>query len=198
MVMVSAGGWSPRISLEEGALENGNPKRAATTDAEKGPDQEPPRRTRGGVGRVTLKEAKKATPKGSPFRLPKDAASGRIESCFVIDLDEARKRLRGGHIPPKHPPKILATLDLAERWQARLDAGGVNRADLAREHQVSRARVTQVLKLLNLHPTILRWVREHPRAGSEHRLRPLLDLSPRAQLLEAEGALAGFATRDTA
>lgn len=91
----------------------------------------------------------------------------------------------------------MATLDLAESWQARLDGGGVNRADLAREYLVSRARVTQVLKLLNLHPAILRWVREHPRSGSEHRLRPLLDLPGREQLREAERVLAGFTGRAT-
>ena len=130
--------------------------------------------------------------------LPKEAASGRIESSFVIDLDSARKRLSGGHLQAKRPPKILATLRLAEEWRDRLAAGGVNRADLAREHQISRARVTQVLKLLNLHPSILAWVREKPRLASEHRLRPLLNLPLQQQMVEAERRVPGFASRETA
>ncbi len=132
------------------------------------------------------------------FWLPKEAASKRMMSCFVIDLESARKRLRGGQMQPKSPPKILATLRLAEQWRDRLAVGEVNRADLAREHQISRARVTQVLKLLELHPTILDWVREHPREASEHRLRPLLNLPPQRQLVEAPRRLAGFGAPETA
>jgi len=121
-----------------------------------------------------------------------------MTSCFIIDLDSARKRLRGGQLRPKPPPKILATLKLAQEWSNRLEAGGVNRADLAREHQISRARVTQVLKLLTLHPTILDWVREHPRQASEHRLRPLLNLPAQHQMVEAARRLSGFGASETA
>lgn len=82
-------------------------------------------------------------------------------------------------------PKILDTLDLAEAWRARLEAGDVNRADLARENGVSRARVTQVMALLDVHPRILEWVRESPGAVSERQLRPLMRLPQRQQLRTA-------------
>jgi len=71
-------------------------------------------------------------------------------------------------------PKILDTLDLAEAWRVRLETGEVNRADLARENGISRARVTQVMAILNVHPQILEWMRENP--VSERRLRPLMRL----------------------
>lgn len=123
--------------------------------------------------------------KGQRFRwpswLPKEAASGRIESSLVIDLERARNRLRGGRSRAKRRPKILETLDLAEAWQRRLEAGGVKRADLAREHGVSRARVTQILKLVRLTPELRDWVRAHPMLGAERRLRHLLNMTPQGQ-----------------
>ena len=63
----------------------------------------------------------------------------------------ARKR------KPKEPrvPKIVATLKQAMAFQARLDSGEVlSQADLARETGMSRARITQILNLLKLHPRI--------------------------------------------
>ena len=74
----------------------------------------------------------------------------------------------------------------AEDWKRLLDAGGVNQADLARLHGLSRARVTQSLNLLKLHPSILEYIR-HPASGSDLRLterkvRPLIRLTPDEQL----------------
>ncbi len=52
--------------------------------------------------------------------------------------------------PPKLYPNPIA---LAQAWQLRLDAGAVkSRADLARQLGVSRAHVTQVLRLLLIAP----------------------------------------------
>jgi hypothetical protein len=136
----------------------------------------------------------------SPFRerkglskwLPQQGSSGRIVETVVIDLAEARKRLRPAPRRQKRKPKIHETLALAEAWGARLEAGGVNRADLARERGVSRARVSQILKLLSLHPAIRAFAVAHPALASEHRLRPLLRLSPKRQLAAARRSLPRF------
>jgi len=125
--------------------------------------------------------------------LPGGDPSANLRSTFVIDLGEARKRLRGGGLGEEARPKILETLELAEAWERRFRRGGVNRADLAREHGVSRARVTQVLKLRQLHPELVAWVRENPGLVSERRLRPLLEMAPAAQLRAARAL--GFARR---
>jgi hypothetical protein len=117
----------------------------------------------------------------------------------VVDFCEAKQRLR-----PKErvwgPPPIQATLALAEELRGRLRAGEVNQADLARLYGVSRARVTQVLLLLKLHPAILDFLRglppePHARLYTERRLRPLLHLEPRGQLRRASLMLRDFAVR---
>jgi hypothetical protein len=46
--------------------------------------------------------------------------------------------------PGPHP------LHIAKKFQNQLEAGSVNKADLARQHGMSRARVTQIMNLLNL------------------------------------------------
>jgi hypothetical protein len=73
-----------------------------------------------------------------------------------------------------------------------------NQADLARLYGVSRARVTQVLLLLKLHPAILDFLRRlppgpHARLYTERRLRPLLHLEPHRQLRRARLVLRDFA-----
>ncbi len=77
----------------------------------------------------------------------------------------------------------------------------VNQADLARLYAVSRARVTQVLLLLKLHPAILDFLRglppgPHARLYTERRLRPLLHVEPRSQLRRASLVLKDFAVRE--
>ncbi len=55
---------------------------------------------------------------------------------------------------PVHP------LKKALEWQAMLSANpDLNRADIARINGISRARVTQVMKLLELDSTILEYVK---------------------------------------
>lgn len=73
-------------------------------------------------------------------------------------------------------------LDLAESFQEQLDRGVVNnRAELARLHGFSRARVTQLMGLLRLAPEIGAELRGRAAAGervpSERRLRVLFDFS---------------------
>jgi len=114
-----------------------------------------------------------------------------MESGFVIDLGKARERLRGGDQAVSRTPRLLASLALAEELRARLEVDGVNRAELAREHGITRARVTQLLALLSLPAEVLAWIRErgeHEPRLSERRLRPLLSLT-RVQQLRAVAAL---------
>ena len=52
-------------------------------------------------------------------------------------------------------PHIVRLVRLAEEFQAKLDVGDVNRqAELARFYCMTRARVSQLMKLLSLHPEI--------------------------------------------
>ena len=53
------------------------------------------------------------------------------------------------------PPRIVELLAQAEEFQRLLDSGeAASRADLARRFTMSRARVTQILNLLLLDPSL--------------------------------------------
>ena len=68
------------------------------------------------------------------------------------------------------PPRVTCLLALAHRFEALVRSGEVkDHADLARAGHVSRARVSQIMKLLMLAPSIQeRLLRLPPRsAGSE-------------------------------
>ncbi len=58
------------------------------------------------------------------------------------------------HEPKREPPKLYRNpVLLAQEWQRRLDSSEVcSRAALARELGVTRAHVTQVLRLLSIAP----------------------------------------------
>jgi hypothetical protein len=91
---------------------------------------------------------------------------------------------------------------LAEEFRRQLDAGAVNQSGLAQRHGLTRARVTQVLNLLRLHPTIIDFLRgmtprPHARLFTERRVRPLLRLEPTDQLKVARDLLPGFAPERT-
>jgi hypothetical protein len=94
---------------------------------------------------------------------------------------------------------VVGHLKLAERFQALLDSGeATNRAWLARQHGLTRARVTQLLDLLKLAPGILDYVRNLPpgtpdRLVTERNLRPLVRMSMLTQLREAAKLVPGFA-----
>lgn len=84
-----------------------------------------------------------------------------------MDLDAFRKRRRPREL--KLPP-VVRHLELAESFLNKLAAGEVaTRAELARQHGLTRARVTQLLDLLKLDPAILDYVRNLP-AGTHERL----------------------------
>ncbi len=115
----------------------------------------------------------------------------------VIDFFEAKKRMKPQQ-KAWQPPPIQRTLALAEDFRRQLDAGGVNQSGLAQRHGLTRARVTQVLNLLRLHPIILDFLRgmtpgPYARLFTERRVRPLLPLDPAVQVREARTLLPGFA-----
>jgi DNA-binding CsgD family transcriptional regulator len=129
--------------------------------------------------------------------LPRGDSSGRIASGFVIDLGKARERLRGGDPAVSRTPRLMASLALAQEIVARLSAGGVSRAALAREYGITRARVTQLLALLSLPDEVLGWIREQGAREpqlSERRLRPLLRESKAQQLRAMAALFASFRT----
>jgi len=93
---------------------------------------------------------------------------------------------------------MVGHLKLAEEFQHLLDSGvAPNRAWLARQYELTRARVTQLLSLLLLHPDILDYVRTLPtgtpeRSVTEKKLRTLTRLPASQQLARAARMLTGF------
>jgi cell division inhibitor SulA len=128
--------------------------------------------------------------------LPSGACSKNFESEFVLDLDAFRKRKRPREL--KLPP-VVGHLRLGERFQTLLDANEApSRAWLARQHGLTRARVTQLMSLLQLHPDILGFVRSLPagppeRSITEKQLRELVKLDLPDQIEAARRRLVGFA-----
>jgi len=56
-------------------------------------------------------------------------------------------------------PRIIEALNRARDWQRMIDAGEVkNAAQIARDHDVTRARVSQVMTLLRLAPEIVEYI----------------------------------------
>ena len=70
--------------------------------------------------------------------------------------------------PPKRPP-VVEALRRARDYQRRIaTAEAKDRADLARQLGFSRARMTQVLYLMELVPEIQRWVEADLGAPAGH------------------------------
>ena len=129
-------------------------------------------------------------------KLPNTSSSTNFESGYVIDLGKARKRLRPKRL---EPPTVVKRLAQAEEWQRQIDAGEVNhRAEISHREGVSRARVTQIMHLLRLHPYLLDYVGslgpETPeRMVTERMLRPLSAIPSHQQVEVARFRLPGFA-----
>ena len=90
---------------------------------------------------------------------------------------------------------IVRQLALAEELRALLDSGDVNQSGLAHLYGLTRARVTQLLNLLKLHPAILAHLRRADRFTnrlSERALRPLAYLPPEEQVRQARRVLRDF------
>jgi hypothetical protein len=100
---------------------------------------------------------------------------------------EARRRSKPKPAPTE-PPLIVKLLAKAEAWQADLDAGRVkNRAALAARERTSAVRVSQILRLLELEPSIRAWIRSLPpgtpaRYVAERQLRGIAAMPATAQM----------------
>lgn len=90
---------------------------------------------------------------------------GRITTRSTIHfahVRRGRKELRRGEAPPAPPPsvfgrvpRIARLMALALRFQRLVESGSVrDYAELARLGHVTRARMTQIMNLLNLAPDI--------------------------------------------
>ena len=96
---------------------------------------------------------------GSSRWRPNPDTSANFSGRFHVD---ARRRSKPKPVPTE-PPLIVKLLAKAEAWHADLDAGHVkNRAALAVRERTSTVRVTQILRLLELEPSIQRWIRSLP------------------------------------
>lgn len=94
-----------------------------------------------------------------------EGRDGRITARSTIHFGRAprgRKELRRGEAPPAPPPpvfgrvpRIARLMALAIRMQRLVESGEVrDYAELARLGHVTRARMTQIMNLLNLAPDI--------------------------------------------
>jgi hypothetical protein len=91
--------------------------------------------------------------------LPSSVSSENFVSTLVIDLARRRKFKPDA---PLRLPSGTAALARAEALQRELEAGGLRRADLARRHGLTRARITQILGLLTLDPAVREFVSSRP------------------------------------
>lgn len=128
--------------------------------------------------------------------LPTLAQRENFLAAFELTGNERRKWRRSKRIGP---PKVVRFLAMAEEFQALLEGGTVrSRAELARRNDLQRARVTQLMGLLELHPAIRDFVRGlgenvPDRAVTERKLKELMPLAHEVQLSVALKKLPGFA-----
>lgn len=122
---------------------------------------------------------------------------GTLTRCVSTDrvVNATAKAPRSANLPRQtRTPRIVELLRTAQEWRRQLDAGEVtSQAEMARREGVTRARVTQILGLLRLAPSVLVRLSSLPAgvgrsAITEHALRPVLrieDHLQQAQCVEA-------------
>jgi hypothetical protein len=106
----------------------------------------------------------------------------RPKSAIVSPLPLERNR----------PPRVTCLLALAHRFEGLVQSGKLrDYADLARAGLVSRARISQILKLLTLAPSIQEFILEMPPriAGKEGLTERDLRKIVREPLWDRQGAL---------
>lgn len=95
--------------------------------------------------------------------------------------------------PQKIPktPRVVELLRKAIEWQGHLESGkGIIQADIARREGLSRARVTQIMGLLNLAHDIQKYILSMPEAVgrpavTERSLRQIMKLTESKKQLES-------------
>jgi hypothetical protein len=89
----------------------------------------------------------------------------------------------------KKSPPAPHPLNIAKQFQQQLETESVNKAELARRHGMSRARVTQIMNLLNLESRIkeeiLNMSQPEQRYFTERKLRKIAGLSSAKKQLQA-------------
>ncbi len=101
--------------------------------------------------------------------------------------------------PPKAPrvPRVKELLLQAREWQKMLNSGEVrNQAEIAQREGITRARVTQIMHLLNLAPEIQDHILNMPKSSqrppiTDRALRPITQINDHHEQLEAFQELRG-------
>jgi len=96
--------------------------------------------------------------KRGPFRPLLDFWLARLDNCKNLS-DSFQYKSNSLKTKPsskvkKKSPAGPHPLHIAKKFEKQLEAGSVNKAELARRHGMSRARVTQIMNLLNLESRI--------------------------------------------
>jgi hypothetical protein len=117
-----------------------------------------------------------------PIRIIEDGQVGnltrQIEADQVVSVVPLTRCNLNPLMGPK-TPRVTELLRKAIEWRHQLDAGEVrNRAEISRREGITRARVTQILRLMRLHPEIRENILSTPDAAhrrpiTERGLRPL-------------------------
>lgn len=105
------------------------------------------------------------------------------------------QRIFDAGVGPLEVPPIRKMLERAEEIKRLLDEAGSNRAGLARKLHLTRPRVTQLMKLLDLHPMIREYIKSLPpgtpeRMVTERGLRRIVE-----EPLDKQIGLAGEVVR---
>jgi DNA-binding transcriptional MocR family regulator len=93
-------------------------------------------------------------------------------------------------------PRVVELLSKAIKWQGLLKSGQIpSQAEIARQAGLTRARVTQILSLLNLAPKIQEYILSMPKTArrpvvTERSLRPIALVENQRQQIEVFESLA--------
>ena len=126
---------------------------------------------------------------------------GCLENFWLPGLDNCKnlsdsfrykskslKKQRSSKTKKKEPPGPHP-LHIAKKFQHQIEAGSVNKAELARRHGMSRARVTQIMNLLNLESRIkeeiLNMSQPEQQYFTERKLRKIARLSSSTKQMQA-------------
>jgi hypothetical protein len=125
-------------------------------------------------------------------RLPEQVKDRTFRAVFEFPATVKEPKAK----TPKPSRTYRNTIYLAQEWHKALENGDCSSpADLARKLGVSRARVTQVLRLLRLAPEVLKRIAAlgdllPSPIVTERRLRPIVNLPAAEQRQRVEAILA--------
>ena len=121
------------------------------------------------------------------FWLPKYGAGGTspVFDRFMLPMkvkppsQRAQKRRRAAENRARKaaaPPVVPETLKRVLRWQEEIDSGSCTRASIARRENLTRARVTQLMKLLELPDAIKDAMLKDPEGYRDWTIRDALKM----------------------